>query len=243
MVAIHIEALTKTLTDREREFRLTVPFFSLTGGDRKAIVGSTGSGKTTVMDILAMITTPDECWRFELSDGGEPVDLRAITGRRTRLARLRAACFGYITQQSPLFPFLTVAENIALQQKVSARSDRAYADRIAAMLGIETLLNARPAELSVGQRQRTAIARSLSHRPPIILCDEPTGALDPVTARRTISTILWAAEQTGAATVMITHDWALASEFDFEFHVMETQHCEGAKTTNVLKPLQTGSVQ
>lgn len=243
MVAIHIEALKKTLTDNEREFRLAVPFFSVASGDRKAIVGSTGSGKTTVMDILAMISAPDECCRFELSDGAEPIDLRGMTGKPSQLARLRAACFGYITQQSPLFPFLTVAENIALQQKVSKRPDRSYTEKIAGMLGIDTLLNARPAELSAGQRQRTAIARSLSHRPAILLCDEPTGALDPVTARQAISTILWAAEQTGAVVVMITHDWTLASEFGFEFHVMETQRNGEQAAVNVLTPLEARSIQ
>jgi putative ABC transport system ATP-binding protein len=241
MVAIRIEALQKTLADKEREFRLAVPFFSVSGGERKAIVGSTGSGKTTVMDILAMVTEPDDCRRFELDNGEDLIDLSAISGRRSALAQLRAAYFGYITQQSPLFPFLTVAENVAVQQKVSRRPDRAYAEQLAGMLGIDMLLSARPAELSVGQRQRAAIARSLSHRPYVVLCDEPTGALDPVTARQAISTILWAADQTGAAVVMITHDWELASEFKFEFHVIETKRHEGSATINVLRPLDAAA--
>lgn len=237
MVAIRIEALHKTLADKEREFRLAVPSFSVAGGERKAIVGSTGSGKTTVMDILAMVTEPDGYRRYELDDGEQLIDLSGIGERHAALARLRAACFGYITQQSPLFSFLTVAENVAVQQEVSRRPDRAYARQLAGMLGIDMLLNARPALLSVGQRQRAAIARSLSHKPLVVLCDEPTGALDPVTARQAIKTILWAADQTGAAVVMITHDWDLASEFKFEFHVIETKRREGSATLNVLRPL------
>lgn len=237
MVVLECAGMEKRLTDREREFRLTVPEFSVNENERKAIVGSTGSGKTTVMDILAMVTEADRCEYFRLRYGNETVDLARAIRRKRVLTGLRAACFGYIMQKSPLFPFLTVAENIAVQQQISKRRDRRYADTLMGMLGIEMLSDALPAELSVGQRQRAAIARSLSHRPSVILCDEPTGALDPVTAKQAMETLLWAGEQSGAAIVMISHDWSLARQFGFSFYVMQTEFRQGLTTANILLPL------
>lgn len=241
MVLIECAGIEKTLTDRERIFQLRVPYFSAASGERKAIVGSTGSGKTTVMDMLAMVSRPDRCRRFSLKDGETLIDLQQVSAHRPKLSRLRAGRFGYVMQKSPLFPFLSVLENIELQQKVSGCADRRYIDTLMTMLGIEKLVDAMPSELSVGQRQRVAIARSLSHRPAVILGDEPTGALDPVTARLAMKAILWAAAQTGACVVVVTHDWKLASEFGFSFYVMQTDQKDGTSTVNSLRPLETGN--
>lgn len=234
MIALDCIGLEKTLRDTERLFGLNIPAFHVRGGDRVAIVGETGSGKTTAMDILAMASVADKCQKFELKIGNVAYDLHTIAGTGRGIADLRARYFGYVTQKSPLFPFLSALENVELQQAISKSKDRRFAIRLMELLGIDSVRNAMPHELSFGQRQRTAIARALCHRPRLILCDEPTGALDPVTAQRCIKVIDWAATQSDAAVIMITHDWTLAQENGFHFHTIKSRNQGNKSLTSVL---------
>ena len=169
-----------------------------------------------------MASQPSQCEQFLLTVNGQSHDLGRIARNRRTSARLRAQHFGYVMQKSPLFPFLSVRENVLLQQRISKKRDAALVDQLFDKLGISMIAEAFPDEISVGQKQRTAIARSLAHRPSIILCDEPTGALDPKTARQCLETILWAASETGALLIMITHDWDLAEAYGFDFHEIQT---------------------
>ena len=223
MIALTVRNIRKSLKDPDRAFDLHIPAFMAKGGEKIAVVGTTGSGKTTAMDILAMASQPSVCEQFELSVDGKTHDLNAASKNRRKSARLRASYFGYVMQKSPLFPFLSVRENTLLQQRISTRPDAAFVDQLFKRLGIGMIADAMSDEISVGQKQRTAIARSLAHRPSIILCDEPTGALDPRTARDCIETIIWAAERTGAILIMITHDWDLAKAYGFDFYEIKTR--------------------
>ncbi len=222
MIELDVRGMRKELRDTDRAFELSIPAFQARGGEKIAVVGTTGSGKTTAMDIFAMASRPTSCDRFHLRVGDTVHDLGVVSGSRRRSARLRASHFGYVMQKSPLFPFLSVRENVLLQQRISKRPDAPFVLQLLERLGITMIADALPAEISVGQKQRAAIARSLSHHPSIILCDEPTGALDPKTARDCIETIIWAAENSGAVLVMITHDWELAEAFGFEFYEIST---------------------
>ena len=240
MIELVMSLAHKSLKDPDRNFELSIPAFSVRGGERVAIVGTTGSGKTTAMDMLAMTSEADACQTYSLTAGAVVFDLLAAARNARKRAQIRARYFGYVMQRSPLFPFLTVLENITLQQRISAVRSESFILDLMERLGIATIANAYPFQISEGQKQRTAIARSLSHKPSIILCDEPTGALDPITARSCIEAIDWAAEQSGGAVIMITHDWDLARSAGFDFcklesHQRDDQAC-GQSTAGTQNP-------
>jgi len=221
---LECRGMTKRLANGERRFSLTLSRLRAESGMPIAIIGETGSGKTTLMDILALASKPDKVERFRLETAAERLNLTSAGDHKDRPHDLRARYFGYMTQKSPLFPFLSALENITLQQEISGAIDLSYASALMARLGIGNLAASRPAEMSVGQRQRTAIARALAHRPSVILCDEPTAALDPPSAENALMTIRHAAEKTNAVLIMITHDWALAEKCGFEAHLLSTRH-------------------
>lgn len=238
MARILVENMTKTLTDRERSFCLNIPSFSLREGDKKAIVGATGSGKTTAMDLLALASRPQTSERFELIGkdfGTIDVSAKAIKSENARLAQLRAHLFGYVVQTSPLFSFLTVKENVAVQQKLAGRRDSDYIDALLKAVGLGNDGDARPKDLSIGQRQRTAIARALAHRPAFLMCDEPTGALDDETANICMQMITSVADHTGTAIVMITHDVALAKRHGFTLVTVERENIKPGFSKAILR--------
>lgn len=219
MAQLIVENMIKTMNDRERSFKLTIPHFSLNPGDKKAIVGTTGSGKTTAMDMLALASRPVQAKRFEVRDDSfGTIDLspKAHARENAQLAHLRASLYGYVVQTSPLFSFLSVRENVAVQQTLAHRPDKDYITALLEAVGLGAEADARPRDLSIGQRQRTAIARALAHRPSFLMCDEPTGALDDETANLCLRMMTAVTEHTGTAIVMITHDRALAKRHGFK---------------------------
>lgn len=109
-------------------------------------------------------------------------------------------------QTAALLPFLPLRRNIALPQELTGRHDAPWLAQLAGELGIAHVLDRRPAEVSVGQRQRAAIARALSHRPSLILADEPTASVHPSQADRIMALLAGLARGTGAALVVATHD-------------------------------------
>jgi putative ABC transport system ATP-binding protein len=219
MTSLHASGIVHALTDRERTFTLAIPAFRLAPGDRKAIVGRSGSGKTTAMNLLGLAKTPQAAGSLLLvGDDGTVVDVgpRAGDGASNRLARLRADNFGYVLQTGMLLPFLTIGENVMLGQQLAGRVDQAFARDVLEALGIDAPWKTMPGALSVGQRQRVAIARALASKPAFILADEPTAALDPVTAHNALGICVDVAASLSAGVLIITHDAELARQFDFE---------------------------
>jgi len=232
MAKLHVERLVKVLKDKNRRFRLDIPAFSLEPGDCKAILGVTGSGKTTAMDLLALASPADRADRFSLEVDGHSHDLRT-GGTHADLARLRARHFGYVFQSSPLFPFLTLEENIVLSQQLAGRKNDKLVASLLAALELRVDSRTRVTDLSVGQRQRVAVARAIAHRPSFIMCDEPTASLDPKTARRLIRLIVMLARKFQSAVLIITHNPELLDEENFEIFRTETNK----KTSHsILKP-------
>jgi putative ABC transport system ATP-binding protein len=168
-------------------------------GSFTAILGTSGSGKTTLLQCAAGLERPSSGRVFLC--GTDPAS--GSDRQRTLLRRRRA---GFIFQDFSLLPELTVAENIALPLRLDhKRAGRAAIENAAARVGLSPAqLRRLPAELSGGQQQRAAIARALMSRPAVIFADEPTGALDPHTARRVLRLLRAAAD--GATGVIVTHD-------------------------------------
>ena len=147
---------------------------SLRRGQACALIGPSGSGKTTLLSILGCLLSPTS---GELRIDGLPVN----HGSGRSLAEVRRTRIGFVFQQAQLLPFLTMRENLQIVGRNAGLSEalmNVRIDELAACLDIQRLLGKKPGLASGGQRQRVAIARALIHRPPIILADEPTAALD-----------------------------------------------------------------
>jgi putative ABC transport system ATP-binding protein len=168
-------------------------------GSFTAVLGVSGSGKTTLLQCAAGLERPSS-GRVSLCGN----DLASLSDRKRTLLRRRRA--GFVFQDFSLLPELTVGENIALPLRLGHRHvTRAAIENAAARVGLSPAqLRRLPAELSGGQQQRVAIARALLSRPEVIFADEPTGSLDPHTARRVLRLMRETAD--GATVLTVTHD-------------------------------------
>ena len=175
-------------------------------GEFVAIIGASGSGKSTLMNILGCLDIP--------SYGDYHLDGQDITDQSDRqLAHIRNKEIGFIFQGYNLIPALTAYENVELPliyqgMGMDQRYDRAM--EALARVGMEDRADHRPAEMSGGQQQRVAIARAIATHPPIIMADEPTGALDSRTGRHVLE-ILHELNDEGVTIILITHDNGIAA--------------------------------
>ena len=197
-------------------------------GESVAIMGPSGSGKTTLLHALAGIITMDSgsvhITTPHPGAGPKTVDLGSLTEKQR--TALRAGSFGFIFQQGLLVPELTTEENVALAAML-AGGGRAQA-RVAAVdlltkLGLGDKLQCRIGELSGGQAQRVAIARSQVTGAPITFADEPTGALDTTTAHEVMALLLALIPQQGKTLVIVTHDPNIAAQCSRTIHLLDGQ--------------------
>jgi len=182
---------------------------SVRAGEMVAVMGPSGSGKSTLLTIAGSLEQP--------SSGEVFIAGHALSGMsRSGRARLRRRTVGYVFQDYNLLPGLTAAENVSLPLELDGRSMRkAHAAGLQALgqLGLANRAAAFPDQLSGGERQRVAIARAVVGERRLLLADEPSGALDSVTADEVMRLLHGACEQ-GVAAVMVTHDAQLASWAD-----------------------------
>jgi putative ABC transport system ATP-binding protein len=219
-----LENVTKYLEKAGTSFLLRIPELVLHRGEFIAFVGESGCGKTTLLDLLGLILPPTSAGRFNLQFYDDPPEPIADATER-RLAELRRRHLGYVLQAGGLLPFLSVGENILLAQRMNGFGDPAEAQSLAEQLGIAGQWRKKPAFLSGGQRQRVAIARALAHGPAVVLADEPTGAVDRVTAREIRDLLQAAARARGATVLVVTHDEGLVAGITdrvFGFQVEKT---------------------
>ena len=169
-------------------------------GEVLGLMGPSGSGKTTLLSIMGCILTA--------SSGSVEINGIEVTQLPQRgLPALRLKYFGFIFQSFNLFPALTAVENVQMTldlKGVPRRQAREQAGALLERVGLADKLRRRPAELSGGQQQRVAIARAMAGEPPIILADEPTGALDSIAGRQVLEALTGLAE--GRAVVIVSHD-------------------------------------
>jgi putative ABC transport system ATP-binding protein len=187
----------------------------LHAGEACVVLGPSGSGKTSLLSILGCLLSPTS---GELWIEGRPVGSRA----GVPLAELRRREIGFIFQHAQLLPFLTMEENLRVVGRNAGLGGPALRDRIEALmhnLGIQDLRDKKPAQASGGQRQRVAIARALLHRPPILLADEPTAALDWHNGEHAIRLLVEQAKRENALLVAVTHDTRLVPWFDRVFMI------------------------
>jgi len=200
----------KELEKAGSRFMLHIPKLEVKKGDVVAFVGESGCGKTTLLDLLGLISAPSSADRFFLNFE-EGHSESALGAAEDRLANLRRRHLGYVLQSGGLLPFLSVGENILLSRRANGMGDTSDVRKLAAQLGIGAHWKKKPAFLSGGQRQRVAIARALAHGPSILLADEPTGAVDQVTAREIRNLLKTAARERGATVMVVTHDESLVA--------------------------------
>ena len=175
-------------------------------GEFAAVVGQSGSGKSTMMNVLGCLDIPTRGDYF--LDG---TDVRELTDKE--LSRIRNREIGFIFQQYNLIQSLTVLENVELPliyQGMDADDRRELALEALGRVGLADRVKHRPTEMSGGQQQRVAIARAIATHPPIIMADEPTGALDSRTGREVLA-FLQQLNREGTTVILITHDNGIAA--------------------------------
>ena len=175
-----------------------------------AVMGPSGSGKSTLLNCISCYIPFEE---GEISLGGQ--NLKGLG--EDALARIRNEKLGFVFQDFMLLDGLTVRENVLVPRIIKDRVEpeaEQLADALLSLFGIAHITDKYPAEISGGERQRTAVARSLINKPLIILADEPTGNLDSKSSRTVIGAFGKAGQQLGATIFMVTHDSYAASFCD-----------------------------
>lgn len=206
MEAVKFENVTRVYTSGDHELKaLDGVNLSLEEGKFVVILGPSGAGKSTLLNLLGGLDSP--------TSGKITVNGRDIsTLSDNELADYRAETVGFVFQFYNLIPTLTVYENVALVKEISANA--LSPEKMIAEVGLADHMKNFPAELSGGEQQRVSIARALAKNPKILLCDEPTGALDSQTGVLVLKLLLSMARNYGKTIVIVTHNQNIAKMAD-----------------------------
>jgi len=200
------QSLTKTYVSGEvKVHALRGVDFDISAGEVIVLLGPSGSGKSTLLNIVGGLdhaTSGRLCFR--------QLELTGLDDRN--LTRYRRRHVGFVFQFYNLVPSLTAYENVALVTEIADRPMRP--DEALSLVGLEARMHNFPAQLSGGEQQRVAIARAIAKRPAVLLCDEPTGALDSKTGIRVIDALLGVNRELGTTTVIITHNASIQEVAD-----------------------------
>ena len=205
-VAIRARGLTKVYHSGEVEVQaLRGVDLELTSGELVVLLGPSGSGKSTLLNILGGLDLPT-------SGSVRYRDHDLAAADEALLTHYRRDHVGFVFQFYNLIPSLTARENVALVTEIVAQPMRP--EEALALVGLADRLDHFPAQLSGGEQQRVAIARAIAKRPAVLLCDEPTGALDITTGVVVLEALAAANRELGTATAVITHIAAIAGMAD-----------------------------
>src|SRR5580693_5922755 len=202
-VAVSCRGLTKAFGDGDaRVMALRGVDMDVYAGQMTLLVGESGCGKTTLISVIAGLLEPTEGTVGVLGE-----DLQKLRG--ARLVNFRGKNIGFVFQQYNLLPALNAAENAALPLLIAGvrRSEAvARATKILDAVGLGSRTWSLPSQLSGGQQQRVAIARALVHEPKLLVCDEPTAALDAQSGKTVMELLRRVAVQDDRAVIVVTHD-------------------------------------
>lgn len=182
--------------------------FEVEHGEFVAVVGTSGSGKSTMLHMIGGLDKP--------TSGEVIVDGRTLSDMKDEeLTIFRRRNIGFVFQQYNLIPMLNVWENVILPVKLDGKKpQKAYVEMVVDTLGLSGKISSWPNTLSGGQQQRVAIARALATKPGILLCDEPTGNLDSQTSQDVLGLLKVTSEQFHQTIIMITHNEEIAQLAD-----------------------------
>jgi len=207
---VQIRNLVKRRGQGGSAFELRVPELVFEPGRFYGISGPSGSGKSTLLDLLALVLRPTFVERFRIAPhGSDALNVVELWRRNDEagLTNLRKLSFGYVLQSGGLIGFLSVRQNLAIPyQLVGQHPDWRRIETLAKRFGIERELEKKPRHLSAGQRQRAAILRALMLKPPLVLADEPTAALDRLRAVQIAEEFRALALESGSTIIMVSHD-------------------------------------
>jgi len=214
---IKVENVTKRYLRRDGEvLALDKVSLGIPEGEFLSIMGPSGCGKSTLLLTLGCLIRP--------SEGKVWLDGRSVYGLSlAEAAALRLKTIGFVFQTFNLVPYLTALENVQLPLYLSGLSpvqQRARAEQLLGKVGLGDRLSHKPSELSVGQQQRVALARTLANEPRLILADEPTGNLDPALAEEMLDHLQELHRQ-GVTVVMVTHDPRLAARAQRQLRLVD----------------------
>ncbi len=203
---VQFKDVTKIYKTGDVEVRaLSDASFEIQKGEFCVIVGESGAGKTTLLNILGGMDT--------LTHGQVIMDGAEISSySRTQLENYRRFDIGFVFQFYNLIPNLTALENVEIAAQLC--SDSLPADQVLKAVGLGNRMSNFPAQLSGGEQQRVSIARALAKHPKLLLCDEPTGALDYETGKSILKLLQDSCRRDGMTVVIITHNGALAAMAD-----------------------------
>jgi putative ABC transport system ATP-binding protein len=195
-------------------------------GECVAIMGPSGCGKSTLLALLGALEPPT---------GGSVKILGVDVGTLSAedRARFRREHIGFVFQDLGLLPFLTAAENVAFGVGVAGAPDPMDPRDALRRLGLEARADRLADQLSGGEQERVAIARSLAHRPQLVVGDEPTGSLDAVSSEVAIDFLLTAVSELGATAIVVTHDPKVASHFARTVELRDGRLADEPATTGV----------
>jgi lipoprotein-releasing system ATP-binding protein len=215
---LQLEEVTRSFRQGEREIVvLTVVDAVLWPGQAVALVGPSGAGKSTLLHITGLLESPSSGRVF--LNGKDCATLS--DAERTRLRRKE---IGFVYQFHQLLPEFTALENVVIPQLILGRGRKAAEARARDLLGglgLTDRVEHRPAELSGGEQQRTAICRGLANSPKLLLADEPTGNLDPHTSEYVFRELIDLIRRQGVAALIATHNLELARRMDRVLQVHE----------------------
>jgi putative ABC transport system ATP-binding protein len=205
-IVFHVQGITKVYRMGEVEVHaLRSVDLDLYEGEFVVLLGPSGSGKSTLLNILGGLDLPTSGSVFFR-------DRNLTYASDAELTRFRRDCVGFIFQFYNLIPSLTARENVALVTEIARKPMRP--EQALDLVGLSDRLDHFPAQMSGGEQQRVAIARAIAKRPEVLLCDEPTGALDFQTGKLVLEALAQVNQELGTTTAVITHNAGIAAMAD-----------------------------
>lgn len=197
---------------RSSDFRLDLPELIVNRGAKVAIIGPSGSGKSTLLNLIAGTILPVS-GEIQIDN----VNLNHLNDAHRR--DFRAQNIGFVFQDFELLEYLSVDENVKLPFLINRKlkwedQTEQHRTRMLEQMGLHRKRRCYPHQLSHGERQRVAIARALIAAPKIVVADEPTGSLDPGTAREVMALLIEQTRQNGTTLILVTHDNSILHYFD-----------------------------